>query len=114
MTTRRERQYAYAQRALTALADELRKRGIPTVLSVTEDDRPGLDVTDSRLQVRRVFVHADFCWFYWGDQADERVTCLRPATAIERIAQAAQDGWHEGEQGELRIDLRRVADAYRS
>jgi hypothetical protein len=110
----RERQYAYAQRALTALGDELTKRDVPAALVVAQDGRPGLDVTDSQWRVRRVFVHPEFCWFYWGDQRDERVTCLRRGAAVERIAQAARDGWHEGEQGELRIDLRRIADAYRT
>ncbi|WP_188196794.1 hypothetical protein [Nonomuraea sp. SYSU D8015] len=109
----RERQYAYAQRALAALRDELTKREVSAALVVAEDGRPGLDVTDSRLRVRRVFVHTGFCWFYWGDQGDERVTCLRLGTAVERIVQAVRDGWHEGEQGELRIDLHGIAEAYR-
>ncbi|MEV4109302.1 hypothetical protein [Nonomuraea sp. NPDC049695] len=113
MTSMNERQYAYAHRALTVLGDELTKRDVPAVLVAAEDGRPGLDVTDSRLRVRRVFVHSGFCWFYWGDQSDERVTCLRLGTAVERIAQATRDGWREGEQGELRIDLHRIVDAYR-
>ncbi|MER6514502.1 hypothetical protein ABT158_47340 [Nonomuraea sp. NPDC001636] len=112
MASMKERQHAYAQRVLTALRDELAERDVPAVLVVAEDGRPGLDVTDSRFRVRRVFVHLAFCWFYWGDQGDERVTCLRMAAAVERITEAAQEGWHEGEQGELGIDLQRIVEAY--
>ncbi|MEV1168135.1 hypothetical protein [Nonomuraea sp. NPDC049784] len=110
----REQQYAYAKRVLTALGDQLTKRQIPAAPVVAEDGRPGLDVTDGGLRVRRVFVHLAFCWFYWGDQGDERVTCLRLEVAVERIVQAARKGWREGEQGDLGIDLRRIADAYRT
>jgi hypothetical protein len=114
MASMKERQHAYTQRLLTALRDELVGRDVPAVLVVAEDGQPGLDVTDSRFRVRRVFVHLAFCWFYWGDQGDERVTCLRLATAVQRIMQAAQDGWHEGEQGELGVDLHRILEAYGS
>ncbi|MCK2213343.1 hypothetical protein MF672_005980 [Actinomadura sp. ATCC 31491] len=108
-----ERQYAYAQRALIALGDELKNRDVPVAFVVAEDGRPCLEVADVNSRVRRVFVHAGFCWFYWGDQGDERVTCLRLAAAVERIAQAAQDGWHDGEQGELCFNLHQIAEAYR-
>ncbi|MEU4548277.1 hypothetical protein [Nonomuraea dietziae] len=109
-----EHRRAYQQRLLTALREELTAREIPAVLVVTADGRPGLDVTDSRCRPRRVFVHLPFCWFYWGDQQDERVTFLRLPAAVDRIEQAARDGWSEGEQGELSMDLGKIADVYRS
>ncbi|MEV4079104.1 hypothetical protein AB0J43_02270 [Nonomuraea fuscirosea] len=114
MKSIKEQQNAYAERLLTALRDELTKQGITAVLVIGEDGRPGLDVTDSRFRSRRVFAHLAFCWFYWGDQGDERVSSLRLPVAVERIVQAVQDGWNEGEQGELGVDLNRIADAYRS
>ncbi|MFI6599137.1 hypothetical protein ACIBHX_23005 [Nonomuraea sp. NPDC050536] len=110
----KEKQRAYAQHLLTALREELATRAVTGVLVVTQDGRPALDVTDSRCRSRRVFVHLSFCWFYWGDQQDERVTFLRLPAAVERIEQAAQDGWREGEQGELSVDLSKIFDAYRS
>ncbi|MEU8404471.1 hypothetical protein AB0C28_55675 [Nonomuraea sp. NPDC048892] len=110
----KEQQRAYAERLLTALREELVEREVTAVLVVAEDGRPGLDVTDSRFRTRRVFVHVAFCWFYWGDLEGERVTCLRRAVAVERIEQAVRDGWHEGEQGELSMDLSRIFDAYRA
>lgn len=110
----KEKQRAYAQQLLTALREELTAHAITAVLVVVEDGRPALDVTDSRCRSRRVFVHLPFCWFYWGDQQDERVTFLRLPAAVDCIEQATQDGWHEGEQGELGVDLSKIADAYRS
>ncbi|MGI5285150.1 hypothetical protein ACQEVF_17700 [Nonomuraea polychroma] len=114
MKSIKEQQAAYAQRLLTMLRDELIERQITAVLVVAADGRPGLDVTDSRFRTRRVFAHLAFCWFYWGDREDERVTSLRMPVAVERIEQAARDGWHEGEQGELGMDLSRIVDAYRA
>ncbi|GAA5073590.1 hypothetical protein HNP84_008509 [Thermocatellispora tengchongensis] len=109
----REQQRAYQQALLTNLRKELTARDVPAVLIVTEDGRPALDVTDSRCRSRRIFVHLPFCWFYWGDQHDERVSFLRLPDAADRITQAARDGWREGEQGELGIDLSKIVDAYR-
>jgi hypothetical protein len=110
----KDQQYAYAQRLLIALRDELAERQVTAVLVVAEDGRPGLDVSDYRFRARRVFVHLAFCWFYWGDQGDERVTCLRLPAAVDRLVQATREGWHEGEQGELGMDLSRIVDAYRA
>ncbi|MFI7438658.1 hypothetical protein [Nonomuraea indica] len=109
----KEQQRAYAQRLLTALGKELALRDVPAVLVVAQDGRPALDVTDSRGRMRRVFVQLPFCWFYWGDQGDERVSFLQMPVAVDRIEQAAREGWREGEQGELSIDLNKIVDAYR-
>ncbi|MEU8356341.1 hypothetical protein AB0C27_10050 [Nonomuraea sp. NPDC048882] len=109
----KEQQRAYAQRLLTALGEQLGGRGITHTLVVTEDGRPALEVTDGRGRVRRVFVHLPFCWFYWGDEQDERVSFLAMAGAVDRIEEAARDGWAEGEQGDLRVDLNKILDAYR-
>ncbi|MEV4104170.1 hypothetical protein AB0J42_28310 [Nonomuraea sp. NPDC049649] len=111
--TIKEQQRAYAERLLSALGKHLAKRDVTAVLIVTADGRPALDVTDSRGRMRRVFVHLSFCWFYWGDRSDERVSFLQMVGAVDRIEQAARDGWHEGEQGELTIDLDRILDAHR-
>jgi len=108
----RERQRSAQERLLTELQDELTQRGLTTVLLVDQYGRPALEVLDSRLRPRRVYVHTAFFWFYWGDQHDERVSCLRLGPAADRIEQAAREGWREGEQGELSIDLSKVADAY--
>lgn len=108
-----EQQRAYQQRLLTELRDELGTREITTVLIVDQDGRLSLEVLDSRFRTRRVYVHLAFLWFYWGDQLDECVSCLRLLPAADRIEKAARDGWRDGEQGELGIDLRKIANAYR-
>ncbi|MEO3876102.1 hypothetical protein ABGB18_45675 [Nonomuraea sp. B12E4] len=111
--TIKEQQRAYAERLLIALGKHLAERDITPVLIVTKDGRPALDVTDVRYRRRRVFVHLPFCWFYWGDQPDERVSFLEMASAVDRIERAAREGWREGEQGDLTIDLDKILDAYR-
>ncbi|TXK34270.1 hypothetical protein [Nonomuraea sp. C10] len=111
--TIKDQQRAYAQRLLAALGKHLSARDVTAVLIITADGRPALDVTDIRGRMRRVFVHLSFCWFYWGDRSDERVSFLQMAGAVERIEQAARDGWHEGEQGELSINLDQILDAHR-
>jgi hypothetical protein len=108
-----EKQREYQERLLTELRDELEPRGVTAVLIVDQNNRPALDVTDSRFRSRRVYVHLAFLWFYWGDRHDERVSCLRIGPAADWIEKAAQDGWHEGEQGELSVDLSKVLDAHR-
>ncbi|WP_219501280.1 hypothetical protein [Nonomuraea ceibae] len=109
----KERQRAYAQELLTGLRQELTERDVPVVLGVTTDGRPALEVTDSQGRLRWIFAHLPFCWFYWGDQQNERVSFLRLPAAADRITEAARDGWREGDQGELGIDLSKIADAYR-
>ncbi|MFI6790922.1 hypothetical protein ACIBG4_26705 [Nonomuraea sp. NPDC050383] len=109
----KEQQRAYAERLLTALGKELARREVTAVLIVARDGRPALDVTDSRCRMRRVFVQLPFCSFYWGDQGDERVSFLQMPAAVDRIEQAARDGWHDGEQQELSIDFNKMLDAYR-
>lgn len=108
----KEQQRAYAERLLVALGAQLGARGVTQVLVVTQGGRPALDVTDSRCRVRRVFVHLPFCWFYWGDQQDERVSFLQMADAVDRIEEAAREGWADGEQGDLSVDLNKLLDAY--
>ncbi|MFD1932993.1 hypothetical protein ACFSKW_16075 [Nonomuraea mangrovi] len=114
MVNTRPQQLVYQERLLTALRDELRARTIPAVLVIAEDGRPGLDVVDSRFRTRRVFVHLAFCWFYWGDQQDERVTCLRLLAAVERLVEVVATGWNEGEQREISVDVNQIANAYRT
>ncbi|MEW9530817.1 hypothetical protein [Microbispora sp. NPDC049125] len=109
----KEKQRAYQEQLLRELHDELVPRGVTAVLIVDTSDRPALDVTDSRFRPRRVYVHLAFLWFYWGDQHDERVSCLRIGSAADWIEKAARDGWHEGDQGELHVDLGKVLDAHR-
>ncbi|GAA2906688.1 hypothetical protein GCM10010517_72900 [Streptosporangium fragile] len=113
MTTARERQRAHQQDLLTALDGELKTREITTVLIVDGDGNPCLEVVDRHFRTRRVYVQTAFHWFYWSDEHDERVSSLHLQPAAERIAEAARAGWREGEQGTLRIDLRKIADAYR-
>lgn len=111
--TVKEQQRAYAERLLTALGQQLAARSVTAVLVITQDGRAALDVNDSRGRMRRVFTHLSFCWFYWGDRLDERVSFLEMAGAVDRIEQAARDGWHEDEQGDLRVDLDQILNAYR-
>ncbi|MFG1696696.1 hypothetical protein [Nonomuraea sp. NPDC049309] len=106
-------QRAYAERLLLALGERLGERGVTHVFVVAQDGRPALDVTDSRGRMRRVFVHLPFCWFYWGEEQDERVSFLDMARAVDRIEEAARAGWADGEQGDLRINLDKLLDAYR-
>ncbi|GAA0397730.1 hypothetical protein GCM10009530_56750 [Microbispora corallina] len=108
-----EKQRAYQEQLLTELREALESRAITAVSIVDASDRPGVDVTDSRFRPRRIYVHLAFLWFYWGDQPDERVSCLRIDHATDTIEKAARDGWHEGPQGELHVDLSKVLDAHR-
>ncbi|MEU4832677.1 hypothetical protein [Streptosporangium sp. NPDC023615] len=114
MSTVKENQYAYQVELLTALRNELINREVIAVLITDSKDRPCLDVTDSAFRPRRVYVHLPFLWFYWGDQHDERVSCLKLFPAADRIAEAAQASWRDGEQGELGLDLGQIVNAYRS
>ncbi|MGC5015115.1 hypothetical protein ACLQ2R_30505 [Streptosporangium sp. DT93] len=113
MTTARERQRAYQQDLLTALDGELRAREVTTVLIVDGSGNPCLEVLDLHFRTRRVYVQMAFHWFYWGEQHDERISSLHLLKAAERIVEAAGEGWREGEQGTLSVDLSKVADAYR-
>ncbi|MFI6321550.1 hypothetical protein ACIBG8_28710 [Nonomuraea sp. NPDC050556] len=113
MTVTQADRIAHQQRLLTALREELEARGITTVLVVAEGDRPALEVVDRRFRTRRVFVQISFCWFYWGDREDERVSFLKLPHAVSRIEQAARTGWHDGPQAELLIDFSKIVDAYR-
>ncbi|MFB9882075.1 hypothetical protein ACFFMN_29470 [Planobispora siamensis] len=106
-------QHAYQVELLTALRGELIDRNTTAVLIVDQKGRPCLDVTDHAFRTRRVYVHLAFQWFYWGDQADERVSCLHLLPAADQIVVAARTGWHEGEQGDLGLDLTKIIDAYR-
>ncbi|GAA1290396.1 hypothetical protein Psi02_15470 [Planotetraspora silvatica] len=114
MNTIRQQQRAYQQDLLTDLQAMLQAREMTTVLTADQYGRPALEVMDSRCRMRRIFVHLAFLWFYWGDERDERVTCLRLPAAADRIEAAAREGWREGEQGELGIDLTKILDAHRS
>lgn len=114
MRTIREKQQEYQQKLLTELRDELEERGLTTVLIVDQKGRPALEVLDRCLRSRRVYVHLAFLWFYWGDQQEERVSCMQLLPAAVRIEQAAQEGWGEGEQGDLGINLSKILDAHRS
>ncbi|SNT61623.1 hypothetical protein SAMN05216276_108444 [Streptosporangium subroseum] len=114
MATVKESQRAYQVELLTALRNELINREIIAVLITDQKERPCLDVTDSAFRSRRVYVHLAFLWFYWGDQRDERVSCLRLFPAADVLAEAVRAGWHEGEQGELGLDFSKIVDAYRS
>ncbi|GIH28496.1 hypothetical protein Aph01nite_68060 [Acrocarpospora phusangensis] len=109
-----EQQREYERKQLTALSEELTARGITTVLLVDQNQRLALDVVDTKFRTRRIYVHLSFWWFYWGDQADERVSCLRLRKAVLYVEAAAQAGWRDGEQADLIVDLRKVADAYHS
>ncbi|MFI6457986.1 hypothetical protein ACIBF6_41340 [Streptosporangium amethystogenes] len=113
MTTARERQRAYQQDLLTALDGELKAREITTVLIVDGNGHPCLEVLDRHFRTRRVYVHTVFHWFYWGAEHDERISSLHLLKAAERIVEVAGEGWREGEQGTLSIDLNKIADAYR-
>ncbi|GIH78343.1 hypothetical protein [Planobispora longispora] len=114
MGTLKENQHAYQVDLLTALRGELSDRETTAVLVTDQKGRPCLDVTDRTFRTRRVYVHIAFQWFYWGDRPDERVSCLRLLPAADRVAEAARAGWHEGEQGELGLDLTKIIDAYRT
>ncbi|GII34166.1 hypothetical protein [Planotetraspora mira] len=114
MDTIREQQRAFQHDLLTDLQDMLGSREITAILIADQYGRPALEVVDSQSRTRRVFVHLAFLWFYWGDERDERISCLRLPTAADRIEGAAREGWREGEQGELGIDLMKILDAHRS
>lgn len=113
MQSGRAQSLAYQQRLLTELGNGLRPRGIAAVLMAAEDGRPELCVQDRRSRIRKVYVNVPFYWFYWGDQPDERTSCLNLEAAIDRVERVARNGWRAGEQAELRIDLGLISDAYR-
>ncbi|SEG67564.1 hypothetical protein SAMN05444920_103882 [Nonomuraea solani] len=113
MSSIKERQRACEETLLTALRNELAERGVHAVFLIEDDGRSGVEVLDVAGRARRVYVHLEFRWFYWGDQPDERISCLQLQAGVERIQQAAQDGWRREEQGELSFNLRQLAEAYR-
>ncbi|GAA3127423.1 hypothetical protein [Nonomuraea salmonea] len=108
-----EQQRAYAERLLLALAEQLGERGVTRVFVVTQEGRPTLDVTDCRGAGAAGVRASAVLLVLLGDQQDERVSFLQMATAVDRIEEAAQAGWAEGEQGDLRVELSKLLDAYR-
>ncbi|MEU6713953.1 hypothetical protein ABZ897_20990 [Nonomuraea sp. NPDC046802] len=113
MSSIKERQRACEETLLAALCNELVERDVHAVYLIEDNGRPGVEVLDVAGLARRVYVHLEFRWFYWGDQPDERVSCLQVPAALERIQQAAQAGWRNEEQGELSFNLSQLAEAYR-
>ncbi|WP_066361061.1 hypothetical protein [Herbidospora mongoliensis] len=104
----------YQQAALTGLRRELTVRGLNTVYLVDQKSRPTVEVEDCNMRMRRIYVHTGFWWFYWGDQPDERVSCLELPNAVAVIMRAARAGFREGVQGDLVVNLQNIADAYRT
>ncbi|MFC5828746.1 hypothetical protein [Nonomuraea insulae] len=113
MSSIKERRRACEETLLAALRNQLVERDVSAVLLIEDSGRPGVEVLDVAGRTRRIYVHLQFRWFYWGDQSDERVFCLELPTAVARVQQAAQDGWRRGEQGELSFNLGALAEAYR-
>ncbi|MEU7004509.1 hypothetical protein [Nonomuraea sp. NPDC046570] len=113
MKSIKERQRACQETLLAALRNALAERQVPAAFLIEDDGRPGVEVLDQAGRPRRVYVHLQFRWFHWGDQPDERVSCMQFLRAVERIQRAAQMGWREEEQGELSFSLHKIADAYR-
>ncbi|MFI6817233.1 hypothetical protein ACIBG7_32875 [Nonomuraea sp. NPDC050328] len=112
MNSTKERRRACEETLLAALRNELVECGVDAAFLIEDDGRPGVELPDATGSLRRVYVHLQFRWFYWGDEPDERTSCLDLPAAVERIRQAAQQGWREGEQGELSFNLKKIADAY--
>nr|WP_062341841.1 hypothetical protein [Herbidospora sakaeratensis] len=112
MNEAQEQLRIYQEAALTGLRRELTLR--QAVYLVDQNSRPTLEVEDCNMRMRRVYVHTGFWWFYWGDQPDERVSCLELPHAVAFIRRAAEVGWRAGEQGELTVNLQNIADAYRA
>jgi hypothetical protein len=109
----KERQRACQEALLAALRNELVDRDVPAAFLIEDGGRPGVEVLDAEDRPRRIYVHLQFRWFYWGDQLDERTSCVQLLNAVARVQQAAKQGWRPGEQGELRFNLNKIADAYR-
>ncbi|MER6946543.1 hypothetical protein ABT294_21165 [Nonomuraea sp. NPDC000554] len=108
----KERQRACQEVLLAALRNELAGRDVSAAFLIEDDGRPGVEVLDATERPRRVYVHLQFRWFYWGDRPDERTSYVQLFHAVERIQQAAQQGWRQGEQGELSFSLNKIANAY--
>ncbi|MFJ2034300.1 hypothetical protein [Streptosporangium sp. NPDC087985] len=113
MNSAQDRRRAYQQDLLTTLQNELGQLEITTVLIVDANGQPCLEVVDRHFRTRRVYLQTAFHWFYWGDRPDERSSSLRVENAARVISTAAQEGWREGEQETLSVDLSKIADAYR-
>ncbi|GGO83709.1 hypothetical protein GCM10012289_77740 [Nonomuraea cavernae] len=109
----KERQRACQEALLAALRNELVERNVPAGFLNEDDGRPGVEVLDATGRRRRVYVHLPFRWFYWGDRPDERTSCVQLIAAVERVEQAARQGWRYEPQGELSFNLNKIADAYR-
>ena len=73
-----------------------------------EEGRACLDVYDRYARRRRVQVFAQFFWFVWGADHDERGSLFRPAEIAERLAHLALGpGWlPEQDPGDLARALR--------
>ncbi|MGW0807167.1 hypothetical protein [Nonomuraea sp. NPDC002799] len=112
MSSIKERQRACEETLLAALRNELVEKGVSATFLIEDDGHPGVEALDVAGRTRRIYVHLHFRWFYWGDQPDERISCLRLPAAVERIQQVTKDGWRHGEQGELSFNLGKLAEAY--
>jgi hypothetical protein len=78
---------AELQRHLTVL-------GVTTMAIHDQDDRTCLEVYDRYARRRRVYVFAQFFWFVWGEDPDERSSVFQPAETAERLAHLALGpGW---------------------
>ncbi|MEW1836607.1 hypothetical protein ACWDRB_29605 [Nonomuraea sp. NPDC003707] len=108
-----ERQRACQETLLAALRNELVERDTPASFLIEDSGRPAVEVLDVEGRPRRIYVHLQFRWFYWGDEPNERISCLQLLGAVDRVQQAAEAGWREGDQGEQAFSLHTIADAYR-
>lgn len=109
-----ERERPYMDRLLMGLRDRLVGRGVEVHHISDQEDRPCLEVFDTDLRIRRVYVHLAFLWFFWGERQDERTSCYQLDDAAAVIEAAAKAGWRQEEQGHLGPDLQQILDSYRS
>jgi len=84
---------AVERQLLSELREALDARGVTSVLIVDQCGKHALEVTDSRMRVRRVYVHLAFYWFLWGDGQEERFSCFRVTETAVRLTAQAADGW---------------------
>src|SRR4051794_5314610 len=96
----------------TCLADlhrHLEALGVTVTAIRDEEGCACLEVYDRYARRRRVHVFAQFFWFVWGADHDERGSLFRPAEIAERLARLALGpGWPpDPDPGELTRALRR-------
>lgn len=95
---------------LAELYEELVRLGVKATATLDDNQRACLEVHDRHGRSRRIHVHAQFFWFLWGVNHDERHSVFQVPEAAQRIAETVNGpGWPPEPPGDLPQILGRFA-----